>query len=104
MPVHTYSVGMLMRLAFSISTCVSPQILLMDEWLAVGDATFVDKAERRLIELIGSVGILVIATHSFGILERVCNRLIWLDAGKMRADGPLEEVKEAFLASTAAQA
>jgi ABC-type polysaccharide/polyol phosphate transport system ATPase subunit len=99
MPAHTYSVGMLMRLAFSISTCVSPQILLMDEWLAVGDATFVGKAEQRLIDLIGTVGILVIATHSFSILDRVCNRLVWLEAGKIVADGPIEKVKPAFLAS-----
>jgi homopolymeric O-antigen transport system ATP-binding protein len=100
LPVHTYSVGMLMRLAFSISTSVSPDILLMDEWLAVGDATFVGKAEQRLIDLIGNTGILVIATHSFSILERVCNRLIWLDAGRIRADGPVDEIKQQFLGAT----
>jgi homopolymeric O-antigen transport system ATP-binding protein len=98
MPIQTYSVGMLMRLAFSISTCVSPEILLMDEWLAVGDSTFVHKAEQRLMDLIGSTGILVIATHSFSILDRVCNRLVWLEAGRIKADGPIEEVKPSFLA------
>ena len=103
MPIQTYSVGMLMRLAFSISTCVSPEILLMDEWLAVGDSTFVHKAEQRLMNLIGTTGILVIATHSFSILDRVCNRLVWLDAGRIRADGPLEEVRPLFLAETEAQ-
>jgi len=98
-PVNTYSAGMLMRLAFAISTSVSPDILLMDEWLAVGDANFQKKAEERLLELIGGSGILVIATHSLGIMERVCNRLIWLDSGKVIADGPFGEVKEKFLAA-----
>jgi lipopolysaccharide transport system ATP-binding protein len=96
-PVNTYSAGMLMRLAFAISTSVSPDILLMDEWLAVGDANFQKKAEQRLLDLIGGTGILVIATHSLGIMERVCNRLIWLDSGNIRADGPFHEVKEKFL-------
>jgi lipopolysaccharide transport system ATP-binding protein len=104
MPIQTYSVGMLMRLAFSISTCVSPEILLMDEWLAVGDSTFVHKAEQRLMDLIGSTGILVIATHSFGILDRVCNRLVWLEAGRIKADGPIEEVRPLFLAASQHQA
>jgi lipopolysaccharide transport system ATP-binding protein len=96
-PVNTYSAGMLMRLAFAISTSVSPDILLMDEWLAVGDANFQKKAEQRLVDLIGGSGILVIATHSLGIMERICNRLIWLDAGTIRADGSYREVSEKFL-------
>lgn len=101
MPVRTYSAGMTMRLAFSISTAVSPDILLMDEWLAVGDRNFVPKAERRLLELIGRTGILVMASHSLGILERVCDRLIWLDSGRIRADGPLAEVKATMNAQMA---
>jgi lipopolysaccharide transport system ATP-binding protein len=96
-PVNTYSAGMLMRLAFAISTSVSPDILLMDEWLAVGDANFQKKAEQRLLDLIGGSGILVIATHSLGIMERICNRLIWLDAGTLRADGSFHEVRDKFL-------
>jgi lipopolysaccharide transport system ATP-binding protein len=97
-PVNTYSAGMLMRLAFAISTSVSPDILLMDEWLAVGDANFQKKAEQRLLDLIGGSGILVIATHSLGVMERVCDRLIWLDSGNIRADGPFGDVKREFLA------
>jgi homopolymeric O-antigen transport system ATP-binding protein len=100
MPVQTYSVGMLMRLAFSISTSVSPEILLMDEWLTVGDAAFVKKAETRLTDLVNKTGILVIATHSFDILERICNRIIWLDAGNIRADGTVAEVRRAFLSES----
>jgi lipopolysaccharide transport system ATP-binding protein len=101
-PVNTYSAGMLMRLAFAISTSISPDILLMDEWLAVGDANFQKKAERRLLDLIGASGILVMATHSLGIMERVCNRLIWLDAGTIRADGSFQEVSEKFLSANSA--
>jgi ABC-type polysaccharide/polyol phosphate transport system ATPase subunit len=102
LPVHTYSVGMLMRLAFSISTSISPDILLMDEWLAVGDAGFVEKAKARLMDLVNNTGILVIATHSFDILDQICNRLIWLDAGSLRADGTVAEVKREFLSAMAA--
>jgi lipopolysaccharide transport system ATP-binding protein len=101
-PVRTYSVGMLMRLAFSISTMLSPEILLMDEWLAVGDAGFIPKAEQRLLELVGGTGILVMASHSLTVLERVCNRLIWLEAGKIREDGPFASVKAGFARQCAA--
>lgn len=96
LPVNTYSAGMLMRLAFSISTSISPDIILMDEWLVVGDSNFQKKAELRLRELIGSTGILVIATHSLAIMERICTRLIWLDAGQIKADGPFDEVSAKF--------
>ena len=101
LPVHTYSVGMLMRLAFSISTSISPDILLMDEWLTVGDAGFVEKAKTRLMDLVHKTGILVIATHSFDILDQICNRLIWLDAGSLRADGSVAEVKREFMSAMA---
>jgi ABC-type polysaccharide/polyol phosphate transport system ATPase subunit len=103
LPVSSYSVGMLMRLAFSVSTSVAPDILLMDEWLTVGDAAFQAKAERRLLDLVHESGILVIATHSLPIVERVCNRLVWLDAGRVRADGPVGEVIESFMALRSSQ-
>jgi lipopolysaccharide transport system ATP-binding protein len=101
LPVNTYSAGMLMRLAFAISTSISPDIILMDEWLVVGDSNFQKKAEVKLQELIGRSGILVIATHSLAIMERICTRLIWLDSGRILADGPFKEVSEKFLASQA---
>lgn len=103
LPVSSYSVGMLMRLSFSISTSVAPDILLMDEWLTVGDAEFQKKAEKRLLDLVHESGILVIATHSLPIVQRVCNRLIWLDAGRVRADGPADKVIESFLAADSSQ-
>ena len=92
MPVHTYSTGMMMRLAFGVCTCVDPEILLMDEWVGVGDAAFVEKAERRLDEFLGHASILVLASHIPGLLERTCTKGVWLDAGRVRAFGPIGEV------------
>ena len=83
MPVRTYSSGMVMRLAFSISTSVEADILLMDEWLSVGDSDFVKKAEDRLKNLIDKTPILVMATHSEEILREVCNKVVKLDAGRL---------------------
>lgn len=81
MPIRTYSTGMQMRLAFSISTLQQPKILVMDEWLTVGDAEFQEKAQQRLNEIIQKTSILVIATHSPELVERVCNRMIQLERG-----------------------
>lgn len=83
MPVRTYSSGMVMRLAFSISTSVEADILLMDEWLSVGDSDFVKKAEDRLKSLIDKTPILVMATHSREILEEVCNKVVRLEGGRL---------------------
>lgn len=82
MPVRTYSSGMVMRLAFSIATSVDADILLMDEWLSVGDSDFVKKAEDRLRTLISRTPILVMATHSKEILEEVCTKVIRLESGR----------------------
>jgi lipopolysaccharide transport system ATP-binding protein len=81
LPIRTYSSGMLMRLAFAISTSVEPEILLMDEWLSVGDQEFLARAEARLEELVTRTQILVIASHSRQMLERRCNRILMLDHG-----------------------
>jgi lipopolysaccharide transport system ATP-binding protein len=92
MPLRTYSTGMQLRLAFAVSTIVRPEILLMDEWLSVGDTGFQDRAEKRLNELVESTNILVIASHSSELLSKVCNRLIWLERGKIKMDGKPSEV------------
>ena len=92
MPVRTYSSGMHLRLAFAVSTVVSPDILLMDEWLSVGDADFQIKAEERLRELISKTKILVIATHSRELVESVCNRVIWLEQGQIKMDGKVGDI------------
>lgn len=86
MPVRTYSTGMHMRLAFAVSTMISPDILLMDEWLSVGDLAFQKKAEARLNGLIDRSNVLVIASHSNQLIEKCCTRAIWLEHGKIRMD------------------
>jgi lipopolysaccharide transport system ATP-binding protein len=96
MPVRTYSSGMHLRLAFAVSTVVRPEILLMDEWLSVGDADFQHKAEERLRGLVSETKILAIATHSRELVEAVCNRAIWLEHGQVKMDGPVSEVVAAY--------
>lgn len=85
MPVRTYSTGMMMRLAFSISTSVQADILLMDEWLSVGDAEFTEKAEQRMKDVVSSAGILVLASHSAKLIAKECNRVIHLEHGRIVA-------------------
>jgi O-antigen export system, ATP-binding protein len=92
MPVRTYSSGMHMRLAFAVSTMIRPEILLMDEWLSVGDLNFQKKAEQRLNDLIKRSSILVIASHSRQLIEKCCTRAILLENGHIRMDGRAKDV------------
>jgi lipopolysaccharide transport system ATP-binding protein len=84
MPMRTYSSGMMMRLAFGISTSVTADILLMDEWLSVGDEQFAEKAEKRLKLLVDRAKILVIASHNPGLIKSLCNKAIHLENGKIK--------------------
>ncbi|WCP67273.1 ABC transporter ATP-binding protein [Vibrio tubiashii] len=86
LPVKTYSSGMMLRLAFSISTSVEADIIIMDEWLSVGDAAFNQKASERLTSLIDKSSILVIASHDPNLIENVCNRKIHMEHGKIISD------------------
>ncbi|WP_070107808.1 ABC transporter ATP-binding protein [Burkholderia plantarii] len=81
MPTRTYSSGMALRLAFAVSTAVQPDILLMDEWLSVGDEAFNKKASDRLNALVERSSILVMASHSPQLVHKVCNRKLVLDQG-----------------------
>lgn len=92
MPVRTYSTGMHMRLAFAVATVIRPEILLMDEWLSVGDASFNQKAENRMSDLVQSSKILVIASHSRHLIESTCNRAMWFEHGRLKLDGTVDEV------------
>ena len=92
LPVRTYSSGMSMRLAFSIATCVEADILLMDEWLSVGDADFVKKAEERLKSLVKKTPILVMASHSPGVIREVCTRVIRLEGGRVALESKPEDL------------
>ena len=96
MPVRTYSSGMHLRLAFSVSTVIRPEILLMDEWLSVGDEGFKHKAEARMAELVESTKILVIASHSRHLIEKTCNRVLWLEHGVVKMDGAPDDVCAAY--------
>jgi ABC-type polysaccharide/polyol phosphate transport system ATPase subunit len=96
MPVRTYSAGMSLRLAFAISTCVSSDVLVMDEFFAVGDEAFIRKAEARMTELVHRASIIVLASHSRDILRRFCNKALWLDSGLVKGFGDLDEVLAAY--------
>jgi homopolymeric O-antigen transport system ATP-binding protein len=85
MPVRTYSSGMAMRLAFAVSTSVSADIILMDEWLNVGDPSFSKKAQARLARLLDQAKILVFASNDEAMIRRNCNRVLRLDHGEMAA-------------------
>lgn len=96
MPVRTYSSGMMLRLAFAVCTSIEPEIMLMDEWIGVGDAAFVHKAEHRLNDFIGRAGILVVASHSMALLERNCTKGVLMHGGKVEAFGPIGDVLRAY--------
>jgi lipopolysaccharide transport system ATP-binding protein len=92
LPLRTYSTGMNMRLAFAVATLLRPEILLMDEWLSVGDEAFRKKAEKRIEEMLETTKLLVIATHSKDLVMRRCTRVIWLEHGHVKMDGAPDEV------------
>jgi lipopolysaccharide transport system ATP-binding protein len=83
MPLRTYSSGMAMRLAFAVSTCVPADIILMDEWLSVGDADFVGKSKERLAKMLDQAKILVLATHDESLIRSICNKVVRLDHGSV---------------------
>jgi lipopolysaccharide transport system ATP-binding protein len=91
-PVRTYSAGMQVRLSFAMATVMVPEVLLMDEWFMAGDADFMARAQERLERLVADADILVLATHSMDIVRAWCTRVIRLEAGRIIADGPVEEV------------
>ena len=96
LPIRTYSSGMMLRLAFAISTSVDADILIMDEWLSVGDVEFCTKAEKRLETLVEKASILVVASHDPGLIQRVCNRQIHLEHGRIVSDEPVLKVVNAL--------
>lgn len=97
MPVRTYSSGMLMRLAFSIAIHTSPEVLLIDEILAVGDESFQRKSGKALLDLIKGGVTTVYVSHSMDAIKKMCDRAIWLEQGEVRADGEAGLVVEEYL-------
>ncbi len=96
MPVRYYSSGMIVRLGFSIATAIEPEILVVDEILAAGDASFRDKARRRMTEMIQQARITVLASHDLRSLEEFCTRILWLEKGRIKMLGPAGEVVDAY--------
>lgn len=87
MPVYTYSSGMRLRLALAISTCIEPEILLLDEWVGAGDAGFLEKARDRMMNLVEQSSTLVVASHAKPLLRRLCDTIAVLDRGQVRFIG-----------------
>jgi ABC-2 type transport system ATP-binding protein/lipopolysaccharide transport system ATP-binding protein len=96
LPARTYSAGMILRLAFSIATAIDPEILLLDEGLSAGDASFAAVAEARIKNLLSRSRILIMASHSTELLKNWCNKAILLERGRIVASGPVAEVAEVY--------
>lgn len=97
MPIRNYSSGMLMRLAFSIATVVNPEILIVDEILAVGDANFQEKSKSRMLELMAGGTTVLFVSHSLEQIRELCNRVLWLDHGKIKKIGETKEICDEYL-------
>lgn len=89
LPVRTYSSGMMLRLTFAISTSIEADILIMDEWLSVGDAEFQEKAAARLKSLVDKASILVLASHDPNLIQKTCTRKLQLEHGRIVLDEPV---------------
>jgi ABC-type polysaccharide/polyol phosphate transport system ATPase subunit len=100
-PLRTYSSGMVMRLAFSVAIHAEPDILLIDEVIAVGDHAFQTKCFKRMVELRKAGKTMVCASHSPALLREMCDQAIWLDHGQLVAEGSLDEVLDAYQADRA---
>ena len=96
-PVRNYSSGMIMRLAFSIASQVVPDILIVDEILAVGDAAFQEKSYARMVELMGHGTTVLLVSHNIEQIRRLCDRVIWLDHGQVKAVGETQEICDAYM-------
>ncbi|MGQ9367378.1 ABC transporter ATP-binding protein [Azospirillum sp. ST 5-10] len=97
-PMRTYSEGMKLRLAFATATAFDPEILLMDEWIGVGDARFVERAQQRAQSFVGRTRIFVVASHLETVQRGMCNKALWLDHGQAVAFGPVDDVLERYAA------
>ena len=96
LPINTYSSGMGARLRFAIAAARAPDILLIDEALATGDAEFRRRSEKRIRELRAQAGTVFLVSHGLGIIRESCNRAIWLEAGKIVLDGEANAVVDAY--------
>ena len=95
-PLRNYSSGMIMRLAFSIATVVEPEILIVDEILAVGDEAFQHKSRQRMKELMGGGTTVLFVSHSLGQIREMCSRVVWLEHGEIHKIGGVKEICDAY--------
>lgn len=95
-PIRNYSSGMLARLAFSVASVVEPEILIVDEILSVGDADFQQKSRQRMLELMGGGTTVLFVSHSLSQIREMCNRVVWLEHGKVIMIGETETVCDAY--------
>ncbi|QJX00893.1 ABC transporter ATP-binding protein [Frigoriglobus tundricola] len=102
--VRNYSSGMMMRLAFSIATAVDPEVLLIDEVLAVGDMAFLNKARARMRELMKTSRLMVMVAHDLETIREMCTRVIWMTRGKIVMEGKPDEVVSAYTAAVSGTA
>jgi len=103
-PVRTYSTGMMMRLAFSVAVTVDPDILLIDEVLGVGDLAFYAKCQERILHFRDSGKTILCVSHSTATAMSICDRALWLDHGRLMADGPIARVMDSYTAAMTAHA
>jgi teichoic acid transport system ATP-binding protein len=100
LPMQAYSSGMGARLRFAISSAARPDILLIDEALATGDAEFREKSKARIDEIRQDAGTVFLVSHSLAAIQEMCSRVLWIHEGQLRMDGPTNEVCEAYAAFT----
>ena len=102
MPVRNYSAGMLMRLAFSIATAIEPEVLLIDEVLAVGDLAFLHKAKARMRELMKTARLMVMVAHDLDTIRAMCTKCIWMNHGQIAAEGDPNWIVDSYTAAVTA--
>ncbi len=95
-PLRNYSSGMVMRLAFSVAAAVSPEILIVDEILAVGDAQFQEKSRKRMLEMMSGGTTVLFVSHELEQIRRMCSKVVWLEHGKVQAFGKTKEICDAY--------
>jgi teichoic acid transport system ATP-binding protein len=96
LPMRAYSSGMSARLRFAISSAARPDILMIDEALSTGDAEFRERSQARVEEIIAESGTVLLVSHSMSTIRTMCDRVLWLDHGRLVADGPTADVLEAY--------
>lgn len=99
MPIRNYSSGMMARLAFSIASVVQPEILIVDEILAVGDAQFQEKSYKRMQELMSGGATVLFVSHDIEKIKEMCDTVVWLEHGKVVMQGPTKEICNKYIAS-----